>query len=43
MRGPCRGVVLKTFGATTQLRGLGWRVEVSHGKFEVEEEEEVGL
>jgi hypothetical protein len=34
---------LKIFGATTQLRELDWRVEVSHGKFVVEEELEVGL
>jgi hypothetical protein len=34
---------LTTFGATTQLRELDWRVEVSHGKFVVEVELEVGL
>jgi hypothetical protein len=34
---------LKTFGATAKLRELDWRVEVSHGKFVVEEEFEVGL
>jgi hypothetical protein len=27
----------------TQLRELDWRIEVSHGKFVVEEELEVGL
>jgi hypothetical protein len=37
VRGPCRRVILKTYGATTQLRALDWRVEVSHGKFVVEE------
>jgi hypothetical protein len=32
-----------TFGATTQLTELDWRVEVSHAKFIVEEEIEVSL
>jgi hypothetical protein len=32
VRGPCRGVIC-TFSATTQLREVGWRVEVSHGQF----------
>jgi hypothetical protein len=41
--GPCLGVILKTFGATTQLSKVDWRVEVSYGKFVVEEELEVGL
>jgi hypothetical protein len=30
-------------GATTLLRELDWSFEVSHGKFAVEEELEVGL
>jgi hypothetical protein len=34
---------LEEFGATTQLTDLDWRVEVSHGKFLVEEELEVDL
>jgi hypothetical protein len=34
---------LKTFGATTQLRELHWRVKLGHGKFVVEVELEVGL
>jgi hypothetical protein len=34
---------LKIFGATTQLTEIDWRIEVSHGKFVVEEELEVGL
>jgi hypothetical protein len=40
---PYRGVILKRFGATTQLTEWNWRVEVSHGKFVVEDELEVGL
>jgi hypothetical protein len=43
MRGPCRGFVLKTIGAKTQFRELDWKVEISHGKFVVKEELEVGL
>jgi hypothetical protein len=35
--------MLKTFGAKTQFTELDWRVEVSHGKFVVEEELDVGL
>jgi hypothetical protein len=42
VRGPRRSVILKTFGATTQLTKLDWRFEVNHGKFVVEEELEVG-
>jgi hypothetical protein len=41
MFGPCRGVTLKTSGAAKQFRELGWRVEISHRKFVVEEELEV--
>jgi hypothetical protein len=41
--GPCRGDILKIFGAKTQLREVDWRVEVSNGKFVVEEELEVSL
>jgi hypothetical protein len=43
LRGPCRGVIFKTFGATMQLRVLDWGAEISHGKFVVEEELKVGL
>jgi hypothetical protein len=43
VRGPRQGVILKTLGATTQLTEFDWRVEVSHGKFVVEEELEFGL
>jgi hypothetical protein len=42
VRGPCQGVILKTF-ATTQFTELDWRVEVSHGEFVVEEELEISL
>jgi hypothetical protein len=43
VRGQCREVILKTFGATTQLRELDWRIEISHGKFVVKEQLEVGV
>jgi hypothetical protein len=43
VRGPCRRVVLKAFDVTAQLTELDCRVEVSHGKFIVEEELEVDL
>jgi hypothetical protein len=43
VRGPCQGVILKTFGTTTRLRELDYRVEVSQGKFVVEEELKVWL
>jgi hypothetical protein len=43
VRGPYRGIILKAFGATTQLTELDWRAEVSHGNVIVEEELEVGL
>jgi hypothetical protein len=35
--------ILKAFGSPTQLRELDCRVEVSHGKFRLEEELEVSL
>jgi hypothetical protein len=43
VRGLGRGVILKTFGATTQLTEFDWKFEVSHGKFVVEDKLEVGL
>jgi hypothetical protein len=43
VRGPCRGVILKKFGATTKFKKFDCRVEVGHGKFVVEEEIEFGL
>jgi hypothetical protein len=43
VRGPCQGIILKTFSTTMQLTELDWRVELSHRKFVVEEELEVSL
>jgi hypothetical protein len=43
VHGPCPGIIFKTFGTARQLRELDWSVEVSHGKFAVEEELEAGL